>query len=268
MPSDERVRLHDREDATPLDQPRQRDERNPSRIVGAPRLHLPLHIQCQLLSQEQVLGGEVCMRSPRRRDQPKEIAGDAQDGSKRGAGTRLGHGRRIVCDALVQERPSQKYRDRPSGPAPRGAINFAKNFAPLGIIADHNHVERACAGTAHETRSSRDSISVDSPGTRTRRRAWSPPRDDRARSARRGTDEASAGDSGAWQMRSRAHHATCAPDPRGPHRSTPPDTQRWLDRHCDARSAANWLGACHETWSDLLEDVGDPQYPPAVMYAG
>ncbi len=114
MPSDERSRLHDREDATPVDQPRQRDERHPSRIVGAARLHLPLHIQCQLLSQEQMLGGELCMRSPRRRDQPQEIADDAQDGLKRGAETRLGHGRRIVRDALVQQRPSQKYRDRPS----------------------------------------------------------------------------------------------------------------------------------------------------------
>ena len=35
MPSDERLRLHDREETTPVDQPRQRDEGNPSRVVGA-----------------------------------------------------------------------------------------------------------------------------------------------------------------------------------------------------------------------------------------
>jgi hypothetical protein len=94
----------------PVDQPRQRHERNPSRMVSAARLHLPLHVQRQLLSQEQILGGESCMRSPCRRDQPKEITSDAVDGSKRGAGTRLGHGRRIVREVLVQQRPSLKYR--------------------------------------------------------------------------------------------------------------------------------------------------------------
>jgi len=115
MPSDERVRLHDREDATPVDQPRQRDERNSNRIVGAARLHLPLHIQCQLLSQEQILGCKLRMRSyRRRRHQAQEITGDAQDGSQRGAGTGLGHGRTIVRDAPVNQRPSQESPDRPS----------------------------------------------------------------------------------------------------------------------------------------------------------
>ena len=98
MPSDERVRLHDCEEATPVDQPRQRDEHNPRRIIGAARLHLALHVPSQLLSQEQILGCEVGMRSCRRREQPQDVRGDAQDGSDRGAGTRLGHGRRIVCE--------------------------------------------------------------------------------------------------------------------------------------------------------------------------
>jgi len=119
MPSDERIRLHDREDATPVDQPRERDERNPSRIVSAARLHLPLHVQCQLLFQEQIFGGELCVRPSRRRGQPQEITGHAQDGAKRGARTRLDHGRRIVRDALVQQRPPQKYRDRPMRSAAR-----------------------------------------------------------------------------------------------------------------------------------------------------
>ena len=105
MPSDERIRLYDREEGPPVDQPSQRDERRPSRIVRVARLHLPLHIQGQLLSQEQILGGKVYMRSSRRRDQPQEITGDAQDGSKRGK--RLGHGRRIVRDAVVQATVSQ-----------------------------------------------------------------------------------------------------------------------------------------------------------------
>ena len=133
MPSDQRIRLHDREDGPPVDQPRQRNERNPSRIVGAARFHLPLHIQCQLLSQEQILGGKLCMRSSRRRDKPLEITGDAQDGSKRGDGTRLGHGHRIVRDALVQRRPSLNLKYR-TVHAQRSAIN-SPEFAPLGIIA-------------------------------------------------------------------------------------------------------------------------------------
>jgi len=70
MPSDQRIRLHDCEEATPVDQPRERDKRNPSRIVAATWFHLPLDIQRQLLSQEQILGGELSMRSSRRRDQP------------------------------------------------------------------------------------------------------------------------------------------------------------------------------------------------------
>ncbi len=48
----------------------------PRGIVGAVRLYLPLHIQCQLLSQEQVLGCEVGVGSYRRRDQPQEVTGD------------------------------------------------------------------------------------------------------------------------------------------------------------------------------------------------
>jgi hypothetical protein len=90
MPSNKRIRLHDREETTPVDQPRQHDQRNPRRIVGAVRLHLPLHVQCQLLSQEQVLGRELPMRPSRRRDHPQEITRNAQDGLKRRPGTRFG----------------------------------------------------------------------------------------------------------------------------------------------------------------------------------
>lgn len=118
MPSDERIRLHDREEATPVDQPRQRDERDPRRIVGAARLPLPLHVQRQLLFQEQILGGELRVRPSNDGDQPQEIAGNSQDGSKRGAGTRLGHGRRIVRDALAQQRRSLRT-GTPMRSAPR-----------------------------------------------------------------------------------------------------------------------------------------------------
>ena len=84
MPSDKRVRFHDQQDATPIDQPRQRDEHNPRRIVGAARLHLALQVQGQLFLQEQVLGCDVRMRSSRRRKQPQDVTGDAEDGSDGG----------------------------------------------------------------------------------------------------------------------------------------------------------------------------------------
>jgi len=65
MPSDVRVRLDDDQQVTPGDQPRQHDERNPRRVVSAARLHLPLDVQRQLFSQEQIVGGELAMRSYR-----------------------------------------------------------------------------------------------------------------------------------------------------------------------------------------------------------
>ena len=98
MPSNKRIRLHDREEATPVDQPQQRDERNPRGIINAARLHLPLPVQRELLSQEQILGCELRMGSQRGRSQPQQVTGDAQDGSDRGARTGLGHGGRIVRD--------------------------------------------------------------------------------------------------------------------------------------------------------------------------
>lgn len=108
MPSNQRIRLHDREKATPVNEPRQRDECNPRRVVGTARLHLPLHVQSQLLSQEQILGGEFRRRLSGREDQSQEITANALEGSKRDAPARLSHGLRIVRDALVQQRPSHK----------------------------------------------------------------------------------------------------------------------------------------------------------------
>jgi hypothetical protein len=66
MPTDQRVRFHDRQDTTPSDQPRQRHEHNPRRIIRAAQLHLAFHVQSQLLSREQILGYKVRMRPYRR----------------------------------------------------------------------------------------------------------------------------------------------------------------------------------------------------------
>jgi hypothetical protein len=79
MPSNERVRLDDGEDSTPVDQPRQRDECNAGRIIGPPRLGLPLEVQRQLLAQKQILGGELDGRPQLRRHESQDVASDARN---------------------------------------------------------------------------------------------------------------------------------------------------------------------------------------------
>jgi hypothetical protein len=59
MPADQGIRFHNREDAPPVDQLRLGDEHNPGRIVRTPWPHLARHVQRQLLSQEQILSGEL-----------------------------------------------------------------------------------------------------------------------------------------------------------------------------------------------------------------
>jgi hypothetical protein len=59
MPTNERIRPHDRQQTTPLDEARQRDKRNARRIVGAAGLHLPFQVQRQLLFEKEVLSGEL-----------------------------------------------------------------------------------------------------------------------------------------------------------------------------------------------------------------
>jgi hypothetical protein len=91
MPSNQRVRLHDGEDSTPVDQSRQRDECNAGRVIGPPRLDLALEVQSQLLAQEQILGGELGVWPQRRRHESDNITSDAQDRTHVEATTGLGH---------------------------------------------------------------------------------------------------------------------------------------------------------------------------------
>jgi hypothetical protein len=79
MPSNERVRLHDGEDSTPVDQPRQGDECDAGRVIGPPRLDLALEVQRQLLTQEEVLGGELDVRPHHRRQESEDVASDARN---------------------------------------------------------------------------------------------------------------------------------------------------------------------------------------------
>jgi len=59
VPTNERIRLHDRQQTTPLDESRQGDEHDSCRVIGPVRPYLPFQVQRQLLSQEQILRGEL-----------------------------------------------------------------------------------------------------------------------------------------------------------------------------------------------------------------
>ena len=80
MPSDERVRLDHREDVTPLEQRREPDERNPAGIVRAPRFHLPLDVERELLSEKQILSGKPGMGSQREGDERQDVDRDLEYG--------------------------------------------------------------------------------------------------------------------------------------------------------------------------------------------
>ena len=59
VPPKERLRLDDGQQTLPIDEPRKGDEREARRIIRTAWLRLPFQIKRQLLSQEQVLCGEL-----------------------------------------------------------------------------------------------------------------------------------------------------------------------------------------------------------------
>jgi hypothetical protein len=75
----------DGQDAAPLDEPRQGDEYDPSRTIGATWLHLPLHVQRQLLPQEQILRGDSTMRPHGGPNKPDTVGEDLQERPSGGA---------------------------------------------------------------------------------------------------------------------------------------------------------------------------------------
>jgi hypothetical protein len=78
---------------------RQDDERDPSRVVGTPWLHLALRVQRELLPQEQILGGELGMRPHCLRDKPHDVPDETQDRPNGSARSGQAHGRRILCES-------------------------------------------------------------------------------------------------------------------------------------------------------------------------
>jgi hypothetical protein len=59
MPPDPRGRLDDREHGSPVDQLGEQDKRDPRRIIGTARLDPTLSIECQLLSEKQILSRQL-----------------------------------------------------------------------------------------------------------------------------------------------------------------------------------------------------------------
>ncbi len=143
MPSDQRVRFHDREHAAPIN--RQGDERNPSRIVGAARLHLALHVQRQLLSQKQILSGELGVRPCGCGRQPHEVVGDTQDGSDRAAALGQRHGRRIAREV---RKPPRSFDAHGALLNRFGIAQFRRKFGRADFLRSK--------GVAHECRPAAD----------------------------------------------------------------------------------------------------------------
>jgi hypothetical protein len=59
MPSDQRVRLHDREHGSPVEQLGEQDERDPRRIIGTARFDLAFSIERQLLPEKQIFSRQL-----------------------------------------------------------------------------------------------------------------------------------------------------------------------------------------------------------------
>ena len=133
MPSNERFRLHDGQESTPVDEARQRNERNSGRVISSPRLDLPLEVQRQLLAQEQILGGELCMWPQGRRHESQDVASDAHDRAQVEARTAVGHAEGCYrCGRLVLiDRRHEDTLYDPCSAAPTGFRQFGQ--ISLGI---------------------------------------------------------------------------------------------------------------------------------------
>ena len=86
LEDEQRRRLHDREHRPPVNQPGERHQRDPERIIGTARVDAALLVKRQLLAQKKILGGQVRPRSEAERYQPEGV------GQQPGTGPT--HGRR------------------------------------------------------------------------------------------------------------------------------------------------------------------------------
>jgi hypothetical protein len=59
VPSHERLRLDNAEEVSPLDESGKDDQRESGRVVKTARLDPTLGAECQLLAEEEILGGQA-----------------------------------------------------------------------------------------------------------------------------------------------------------------------------------------------------------------
>jgi hypothetical protein len=59
VPPNQRVRRHDGECGSPVNEAAQHDESDPCSIVGPTRSDATFRVECQLLSKEQILGRQL-----------------------------------------------------------------------------------------------------------------------------------------------------------------------------------------------------------------
>jgi hypothetical protein len=73
VPPHERVGSDHGEKLSPVDQPREQDKCDSGCIVEAPRLDLPLNVECQLFPKEEILGCEAGVGRTRQHHEAQEI---------------------------------------------------------------------------------------------------------------------------------------------------------------------------------------------------
>src|SRR5262245_62254125 len=130
MPANQRVRLDDHQQLTPVDQSRQRDQCDASRVGCAAWLHLPLEIQRQLLSQEQVLRRQLRAGVQRQASEACTIGEHIDDGAEGDAKTESTHGSGAYTISVATSSARDHSRE-----------SFAphqREFTPDDVFADDN----------------------------------------------------------------------------------------------------------------------------------
>ena len=80
MPPDQRLRFHDREHGSPVDQPGEHDESDPCRIVSSAGFDAALTVERQLPAKKEILGRQLRPRSEAKRQKPEGINQQADGG--------------------------------------------------------------------------------------------------------------------------------------------------------------------------------------------
>ena len=118
MPADQRVRLHDRERGSPVNQLGEHDEGDPRRIIGTAGFDSALPIERQLLPEKEILGRQARPRLKAERHEHEDVDQHAYGGPphhRRGRG--FPHAR--ACHKLAMPwnpHSTRKFREFRLGP--------------------------------------------------------------------------------------------------------------------------------------------------------